>query len=51
VRAAPPRRSRATLVSFVAFELWRLHGGNQVLNWLEAERLVDEILDRLRAEA
>jgi hypothetical protein len=29
----------------VAEELWRLHGGNDVMNWLEAERLLAEALN------
>ena len=29
----------------VAQELWNLHGGNDVMNWLEAERLLGEFIE------
>jgi hypothetical protein len=32
------------LVSAIARELWRLHGGNETLNWLEAELHVSALL-------
>jgi hypothetical protein len=32
----------------VAQELWKLHGGNDVMNWLEAERLVQEFFSDSR---
>lgn len=32
------------LTRAVATELWKLHGGNDVMNWLEAERLLGEVL-------
>src|SRR5262245_54199637 len=28
----------------IAQELWNMHGGNDVMNWLEAERLLNEFL-------
>jgi hypothetical protein len=39
------------LVSAIAEELWRLYGGNEQLNWLEAERHLEEIVADARAEA
>ena len=30
----------------VAQELWNLHGGNDVMNWIEAERLLAEFIER-----
>lgn len=35
------------LTKAVAHRLWEHHGGNDALNWLEAERLVQELLARL----
>lgn len=32
------------VVTLIAQELWRLHGGNDVVNWLEAERLLDQAI-------
>jgi hypothetical protein len=32
-----------TLTAAVAYELWRRNGGNEVLNWLEAERFVQSL--------
>lgn len=40
-----------SLVSAIAEELWRMHGGNQQLNWLEAERHLQRIVGEARAEA
>jgi hypothetical protein len=34
----------SALTRAVAEELWKLHGGNDVMNWLEAERLLGEAL-------
>lgn len=39
------------LVSAIAEELWRLHAGNEQLNWLEAERHLEAIVSGARAEA
>lgn len=33
------------VVRAVAHELWQLNHGNETLNWLEAERLVQHLLD------
>ena len=32
------------LIAAIARELWKLHGGNEVLNWLEAEILLQNAL-------
>lgn len=32
------------LIAAIARELWKLHGGNDVLNWLEAEILLENAL-------
>jgi hypothetical protein len=42
-RPLQPKLYRS-LVRVVAHELWRQHGGNDVLNWLEAEILVQNAL-------
>ncbi len=34
------------LVRAVAEELWRAHGGNDVLNWMEAERFILDLAAR-----
>ena len=39
------------LVSAIAGELWRLYGGNDQLNWLEAENHLERLLGEARAEA
>lgn len=39
------------LVSAIAEELWRLYGGNDELNWLEAELHLRRIVGEARAEA
>lgn len=39
------------LVSAIAEELWRLYGGNDQLNWLEAECHLQEIVAEARADA
>ncbi len=39
------------LVSAIAEELWKLYGGNEQLNWLEAERHLQQIVGKARAEA
>lgn len=39
------------LVSAIAEELWRLYGGNEHLNWLEAERHLERIVSGARREA
>lgn len=51
--AAPDRQIDVTqaLVRAVAHELWRHEGGNEILNWLEAERVVSDLLGRVRAAA
>jgi hypothetical protein len=44
--AAPDRELDLShaLVSAVAAELWRNFGGNEVVNWMEAERFVESLL-------
>ena len=44
-------RVRDALIAAAAREIWKQRGGNEVLNWLEAEVLVDDALSRLRASA
>jgi hypothetical protein len=39
------------LVAAIAEELWRLYGGNDRLNWLEAERHLARIVGEARTEA
>jgi hypothetical protein len=39
------------LVSAIAEELWRLFGGNDTLNWIEAEWHLQRIIASARAEA
>jgi hypothetical protein len=39
------------LVSAIAEELWRLYGGNDHLNWLEAERHLERIVGEAQHEA
>lgn len=39
------------LVSAIAEEIWRLYGGNGELNWLEAERHLQRIVEEARALA
>lgn len=39
------------LVSAIAEELWRLFGGNDTLNWIEAEWHLQRIIAQARAEA
>jgi len=39
------------LVAAIAEELWRLYGGNERLNWIEAERHLGQIVGRARLEA
>lgn len=39
------------LVSAIADELWRLYGGNDRLNWIEAERHLQRIVEQARADA
>lgn len=34
------------MIARLAQRLWELHGGNAVLNWLEAERLLQDLLLR-----
>lgn len=41
----------ARLVSVIAEELWRLYGGNEHLNWLEAERHLERIVSEARQAA
>lgn len=51
--AEPQREIDLThrLVSAVAEELWRLYGGNDHLNWVEAERHLERIIGDARREA
>lgn len=46
--ASPDRPIDVThaLVKAVAEELWRTTGGNDVLNWIEAERFVQSLMQR-----
>jgi hypothetical protein len=39
------------LVSAIAEELWRLYGGNEELNWLEAELHLGRIVEEAHADA
>lgn len=39
------------LVSAIAEELWNLYGGNEELNWLEAERHLQRLIGEAREEA
>jgi hypothetical protein len=39
------------LVAAIAEELWRLFGGNETLNWIEAEWHLQRIVAQARAEA
>ena len=39
------------LVAAIAEELWRLFGGNDALNWIEAEWHLQRIVAQARAEA
>ena len=39
------------LASAIAEELWRLYGGNEQLNWMEAEGHLERLLGEARAEA
>jgi len=39
------------VTSAIADILWRHYGGNEVLNWLEAERLLQQSLSALRTIA
>ena len=34
------------IIGLIASELWKLRGGNDLLNWLEAERLFEEAMSR-----
>ena len=37
------------LTQAVAHELWRQHAGNSVVNWIQAEAVVDHLADALAA--
>ena len=39
------------LIAAIAEELWRLYGGSEQLNWLEAELHLQSIVGEVRAEA
>jgi hypothetical protein len=39
------------LVSAIAEEIWRLYGGSSQLNWLEAERHLERIVEEARSLA
>jgi hypothetical protein len=39
------------LVEVIAEELWKLYGGNEGVNWLEAEQHLEHIVGSVRAEA
>lgn len=51
--AAPDEEIDLTgrLVAAIAEELWKLHGGNDRLNWLEAEMHLQRIIGQVREEA
>jgi hypothetical protein len=36
------------IIEMIAAELWKLRQGNDLLNWLEAERLFAETVDQMR---
>lgn len=36
-----------SLIEAIAHELWKLHGGNDVLNWIEAEAMLHDALRRI----
>jgi hypothetical protein len=38
------------VVAAIARELSRFHGGNETLNWLEAEQIVTDLLRRANGE-
>jgi hypothetical protein len=40
-----------SLVGAIAAQLWKRFGGNDVVNWLEAERLLQQALNMLRSES
>lgn len=42
---------RHCMIGAIAAELWRLYGGDDLCNWLEAERQLDRMLESLRREA
>lgn len=37
------------LTQAIAHELWRQHAGNSVVNWIQAEAVVDHLVDALEA--
>lgn len=39
-----------TLTQAIAHELWRLHQGNSVVNWMQAEAIVDHLADAVEAQ-
>jgi hypothetical protein len=41
-----PREAVHALTAAVAQEIHKVHGGNEVLDWLEAEMLVQNVLER-----
>ena len=51
--AEPAREIDMThrLVAAIAEELWRLYGGNDQLNWIEAERHLERLIADARREA
>src|SRR5687768_9281298 len=51
--AAPDREIdiAPALIAAIAHELWRHTGGNEVLNWLEAERVVAKLAQLPRRSA
>lgn len=51
--AEPEREIDVTnrLVAAIAEEIWRMCGGNEALNWLEAERHLARIVGEARAAA
>lgn len=34
------------IIAAIAHEIWKVHGGNAVLNWLDAERCLAEVMAR-----
>jgi hypothetical protein len=36
-----------SLIGAIAHELWKLHGGNDVLNWIEAESMLHDAFRRI----
>jgi hypothetical protein len=44
--SSPPLDITNRVIGIIAEQLWKLHQGNDVLNWLEAERLFVDAMER-----